>query len=253
MPAWSRAAIRLASNVSSNRIPGFAVGSSPRVPPVTLEVSQASENMKSHGRPEHGDGLLPTARSQSIHFHGEVISALEGVRLARDAGIISDEELVTRELTVQVKDRRNHNLLVHKVDGTGFFIKQARIPDAVSTIQNEADVLSAIWESEINELKAHVPRILHYDKAKSVMVTEFVPGQSLGSRSAGLSGIGDAQMACIGRAISRVHSTPPLRIAHNGWIPFALALYRPSLHVHRHSSIGNIQLLNALQRSEILC
>uniref|UniRef100_Q01SQ4 Aminoglycoside phosphotransferase domain-containing protein n=1 Tax=Solibacter usitatus (strain Ellin6076) TaxID=234267 RepID=Q01SQ4_SOLUE len=99
-----------------------------------------------------------------------------------------------------------------------------------------------------------MPRILHYDPQRNVLVTELLPSLSLGGRVLNsVHNLLPEQVASAGETLARVHLSiaPPASVESQ--FPLGIALYKPGLELYRNSSRRNIQLLAALQSDETLC
>jgi len=120
------------------------------------------------------------------------------------------------------------------------------------TLRNEALVLSAIFENNLGEIGRQIPGICHYDPSRGLLITELVPGRSLGGVP--LNEIGQDQVKSLGLALSTLHRAV-LRTGKYSecQIPLGLSLYRPTLELYRDSSPANVQLLAAIQSDRHLC
>jgi orotate phosphoribosyltransferase/AMMECR1 domain-containing protein len=222
-------------------------------------------------RPELGNGRDESARPSEKPSGGipdvhsapkasrddvgiDFLTERAAVRLLLDLGLLSVADIVAGQLIIHRIERRNHNFRVQLADGSGFSIKQARTPSSAITVRNEALLLASGAEKRINELGAHTPRICHYDPIHNVLVTELIPGRTLGLGPAPLHEINRRHMEALGQALAMIHrAVPPSGIRAEHQVPLGVSLSRPSLDLYRDSSGANIQLLAAIQSNERLC
>jgi len=91
-------------------------------------------------------------------------------------GVLTPRELLAGDLVVHRASRRNRNLRVTRAGGSGFFVKQAQLDDAIPTLRREALCYRRTFhERRLEPLRPLLPKFVDYDPTDNVLVLELLP------------------------------------------------------------------------------
>ena len=191
---------------------------------------------------------LPSADAEPSVPAAELLTERTAVRLLLDVELLTGREIVDGPIEVRRSARRNHNLSVRTTGGLGFLIKQARIPESVATLRNEASVLNAL--ASCDGMTGNIPRLAHYNAPLAALILELLPGQPL---RASLRQLREWHMLRLGGALAQAHTVQPGGLRQDHRVPLGIALHRPTLELLRDASRANVQLLEAVHTDSYLC
>jgi hypothetical protein len=218
-----------------------------------VEVRPAEYKTKAEENISGGEIAASRENVTAADVAAELLTDRDAICVLIDAGLLTAADVVAGQLQIIRTGRRNHSFVVEGPGGSGFFVKQARIPASADTLRNEANVLRSAATACRAELTAYMPRLLHYDPVRNILVTKLLSGGSFGRSPASIHELTQYQITSLGRAIATVHCAALSGISAAHGVALGVSLYRPSLSLYRDSSRANIHLLAAIQRSDRLC
>jgi aminoglycoside phosphotransferase (APT) family kinase protein len=171
-----------------------------------------------------------------------------------ELGLLTARQVVDGELVVTAAERRNRNIKVVVPGGRCLLTKQAKSPEAVRTLRHEAAALAALTATA-DALSPHLPRMLHFDPGRCLLVLELVEGgrsvHELSVRG-GRVAAGHGQLA--GRVLALAHRRDAPAELGPARVPATLQLHRPHAGLLRDISRANLRLLEAVQSdAELTC
>ncbi|WP_437945891.1 phosphotransferase [Sorangium sp. So ce296] len=183
-----------------------------------------------------------------------------------EQGLISEEAILHRGLTITSVARRNRSLRVELGDGSGYLIKQPEhsIYGGGGLLSSEAAFYAFCWnEPAVEALCASLPRVAHVDPERGLFALSLVEGALPLWRCASSPG-GAAQLVdasrLFGRALALVHGTfmdarlradPRLSFLRDG-APFIFDLHRPSPELLSNISPASYEVLHIIQSDALL-
>lgn len=169
-----------------------------------------------------------------------------------EQGLISRSTLVRGEVTVQLASRRNHNFAVRVVPGASYFIKQGVDAGTTQTLEHEADFYQLLHaQSGRSPLCARVPRLVHFDASRSILVIELISGArdlSDFRRSSRAPNITITRQ--LGKSLAALHQLPASRMPTRVAVPTVFRFSDLQLSDLRELSAGSLELFALAQRFE---
>ena len=164
-----------------------------------------------------------------------------------EIGLLTARQVVDGELVVTAAERRNRNVKVVVPGGRSLLTKQAKNPEAVRTLRQEAAALAALTATT-DALTPHLPRMLYFDPDRCLLVLELVAGgrsvHELSMRG-GRVAAGHGRLA--GRVLALAHRRAAPAELGPARVPATLQLHRPHVGLLRDISRANLRLLEAVQ------
>lgn len=171
------------------------------------------------------------------------------MRVARDAGLLTDELLMAASIELRVADRRNKNTIVLVDDVPRWFAKQAQAGGCGHLIHHEATLLSR-WAGDP---RPAAPHLVAYDAERRVAITAFVDfAETLAARLERLGHLNLAIARRLGRELARVHTVDPSPLAATDLSPpWCYSLSAPMADVIADASPGSLRLLALVQSAPL--
>jgi Ser/Thr protein kinase RdoA (MazF antagonist) len=193
-------------------------------------------------QPPAGPGTpLPDPAVPRLLDEPEVVVAL------LDLGLLTSRQVVDGEVVATAAERRNRNVKVVVPGGRCLLTKQAKTPEAVRTLRQEAAALRAL-AGTTDALTRHLPIMLHFDDERCLLVLELLAGarsvHELSVRSGRVSA-GYGRLA--GRVLGLTHRRAAPPELGPPRVPATLHLHRPHVGLLRDISRANLRLLEAVQ------
>ena len=207
---------------------------------------------------EHSDGYLPGMIRDGVPLaagqrfqsgigqvagrpSGEVLSPPDVCAHLVRHGLISRREIVDGGVEVRELSRRNLSFAVIRSDGRSFVVKQGDPGEQGAGVAHEADVYRLLRNAGLP-----MPRLVHYDESRTVLVVEFVDGLAMDIYHARRPRIAVTAFAALGRALARLHirtmPTLPERL------PFTVGIAEPAVHLMHDLPPASREIIRAVQR-----
>lgn len=190
-----------------------------------------------------------------------LLTATNVVSFLFNTGLLESAAVVDGDLLVEEVHRRNRNFKVSRANGRGYFVKQVGRWDAeaFATLQVESECYREACENgEMSGLASLLPDYVHYDQARSILVTGLLENaESFVEHRKATGTIVPEAAGALGEALGRYHrcngQERRLTAAQHTKSP------RPPwiLQLHRMASMpgtasqhsgGNQQMIQLLQR-----
>lgn len=171
------------------------------------------------------------------------------LQVAREAGLLTDELLISSDIELRVADRRNRNTVI-VVDGVPrWFAKQVAPGSSAHLIDREAMLLSS-WTVDP---RPAAPSLVAYDTARGVAITAFIDAaETLAARVQRLGRLNLAIGRRLGRELARVHSADPSPVpARTVSPPWCYSLAAPLADVVADASPASLRLLSRVQSTAL--
>jgi aminoglycoside phosphotransferase (APT) family kinase protein len=186
------------------------------------------------------------------------VDAQSAVACLRAMGLL---EVGSRTSAVVVADvsRRNRNFRV-TAGPRAFLLKQARgngdrAASGVGCFAGEADAYGRLWGVDPGAAAGVLPRLIAFDAARRVLVTELVPGEDLRGYHRRVGRFPRSIGRAIGAALAWTHRTPNAEVSdcrateagEARGAPLALGIHRPDLASVASMSSACIRLTTIVQ------
>ena len=168
--------------------------------------------------------------------------------------LIGRRSIVAGSLRIGDASSRNRNVRVSDgATGESYLVKQGVVADSAHTLANEAALYRRLSAGPA-ALRACVPRLHGYDRARGVLILEWIErGEDLERLVASRGGCPPALAAALGRALAALHAVAPDAEELRRDAPWVLALHRPPLEALRYFSEASVELVKRLQADAPLC
>ena len=168
--------------------------------------------------------------------------------------LIGRRSIVAGSLRIGDASSRNRNVRVSDgATGRSYLVKQGVVADSAHTLANEAALYRRLSAGPA-ALRACVPRLHGYDRARGVLILEWIErGEDLERLVASRGGCPPALAAALGRVLAALHAVAPDAEELRRDAPWVLALHRPPLEALRYFSEASVELVKRLQADAPLC
>jgi aminoglycoside phosphotransferase (APT) family kinase protein len=171
----------------------------------------------------------------------------ELVAVLVELGLLAPRQVVTGELSLTTAERRNRNVKVTVAGGRGLLTKQAKTPEAVRTLRQEAAALAALSRTK-DRLSPYLPRLLGFDAGRCLLVLDLAEGaRSVHELSMRGGRVSAAHSRQAGRVLALAHRRAAPPELGPALVPPTLRLHRPHVGLLRDISRANMRLLEAVQ------
>jgi thiamine kinase-like enzyme len=161
--------------------------------------------------------------------------------------LLTKGDIVRRGLVAQELSGRNHNFLIRAGNGSGYFLKQAKLKQSARLAAREAEVYRLLWTHAPEFAAGHMPKLHRYDAAREILTLECVQAaRVLTAQSPSTIAIACAQE--LGCTLGRLHNLKlDEKIVIEAPPPWILSLQRLGYDVFSKFSSSAIAVIRIVQ------